>query len=98
MEQFSKFDQHNKSSVSTMIFESIYTVIESPVKSLVATTTGFVTSFIPAMVTIHETNLEVFLQLGVLLVTFLLGLTSIITWCQKQLDRRKKLKENKDDK
>lgn len=84
-----------------MIFAQLYNIIESPFKSLMATVTGFITSFIPAAITEATgrsvTTIETLLQIMVLTVTLLIGVTSLITWWQKQNDRRKKLKEQEND-
>lgn len=104
MEHFVKFTSGKvtrKSSMGTMIFAHIYSIIESPFKSLMATLTGFVTSFVPSVITTmtggHMTTIESLLQILVLTASLLIGITSLITWWQKQIDRRRKLKEQENE-
>lgn len=69
----------------------ILEVIESPIKSLVATVTGTVTGYIPMvannLTNVTGNNVDTIFQHTVWTFTSIVAITAIISWVQKQRDR-----------
>lgn len=81
-----------------MLFNSLLEIIESPLKSFIASVTGTVLGYVPLVAT-RVTGDALpqsvsFLQQCVWIVTIILALTSIVTWIQKQWDRYKRKHKN----
>jgi hypothetical protein len=66
-------------------------LIQSPFKSLLAvitgTATGYAPEFLSVMLNSNPTRVDTFFQHTVWLITFCVGITALITWVQKQVDR-----------
>ena len=77
------------------ILNTLVDIIQTPVKSFVASLTGAITGTVPLAIgqitgnaiapTVH------FMQYAIWYLTAILAITSIITWIQKQVDRYRKL-------
>ena len=69
----------------------ILEIIESPVKSLIATVTGAVTGYIPVvtnnLANVTNNTIDMMFQHTVWTFTSIVALTAIISWVQRQRDR-----------
>jgi len=83
------------------MLDSFINLIESPVKSLVAVIIGTVTGYVPQALSIslniQQSSIDTYFQHSVWLVTILVGVTALISWVQKQLDRFRKRRKEQDE-
>jgi hypothetical protein len=84
------------------MLNTIIEIIESPVKSFLASLSGAITGSLPLAITEITGNLVTptihYMQYAVWYLTAILAITSLVTWIQKQIDRYKKIhKECKEE-
>lgn len=82
-----------------MIIQRIIETIESPIRASWTVLTGTILGYTPKIATeITEQNLsnmDIYFQHAVWTITILVGISALISWVQKQLDRRKRIKNDK---
>ena len=70
-------------------------IIQNPGKSLIATIGGTVTGYIPAAINdvarVSDTGADTIFQYVVWTITILVGITSLISWIQKQMTFYRKI-------
>lgn len=75
------------------MLDKIIDMIQNPVKAaytvLAGTTTGYAPDLINAIEQSSKSNVDTYFQHGVWTITIIVGLTAIISFCQKQYDRFK---------
>lgn len=80
------------------MLDKIFKILQSPVKALGAVITGTITGYVPEVVSntahISMSSFDTMFQHAVWTITILVGITAIISWVQKQFDRRKKNRNN----
>lgn len=73
------------------MLQSLIEIIQSPVKSFIASVTGTLLGYIPSSIAVIAgvavTPQVNFLQIAVWVFTILLAASSLVTWTQKQIDR-----------
>lgn len=79
----------------------LISIIENPMKSLIATVTGTVTGYIPTTLAnithTQNNNIDTAFQYAVWILTIIVAITAIISWCQKQRDRWLKNHRNEEE-
>lgn len=77
----------------------IIDIIQNPIKATYATMSGLVTGYTPNIVNAVEqtssSNFDTYFQHSVWTITIIVGITAIISFCQKQYDRCKTNKKSK---
>lgn len=80
------------------MLQSLIEIIESPVKSLIASLIGTVMGYVPTafmwITGVIVTPPAHYLQIIVWIATTILAITSVVSWVQKQIDRYHEKKNN----
>jgi len=83
------------------MIEKFIEIVNSPIKSTVTVVTGTATGYLPNLGAIMAnnsiSNIDTYFQHAVWAITILVGITALVSWCQKQIDRYKKLRKERKD-
>jgi len=83
------------------MLNKIIEIIENPIKAAYAvlsgTTLGYIPNAVREITEINESKIDTMFQHSVWTITILVGLTALISWTQKQIDRYRKNKKVRSD-